>query len=186
MPGCIWSRSPGAEMAATSGTTMGFPMKVTLSPARARSTLSARRITSIVRGRLPAGICKAAHPCTVRDSVAVFLALCWYFGSLSKSHGALRLCRCQPNTLPHRQIASCPSHQVSGGNVFAGICLSGLGAPRGGAGLAWREHRTRVIWFHAFRMGLHKSFGLMMWIGFARCGPMVLWICHYMPTAASR
>ena len=49
------TRSPGVVMAATSGTTMALPVKTTLSPALALSTMSCLRMTSVVRGRLPAG-----------------------------------------------------------------------------------------------------------------------------------
>jgi hypothetical protein len=48
--------TPGNPSAATSGTTMKVPVKITLSPAFARSTTSARRITSRLRGIEPVGI----------------------------------------------------------------------------------------------------------------------------------
>lgn len=49
------TRSPGVVMAATSGTTITLPVNTTLSPALALSTMSCLRMTSVVRGRLPAG-----------------------------------------------------------------------------------------------------------------------------------
>lgn len=56
-PGLVWTLSPGAEMAATSGTTSSVPVKLVSSPALACSTISLRKMTSIVRGKLPAGTC---------------------------------------------------------------------------------------------------------------------------------
>jgi len=54
----ISSRSPGAHSWATSGTATRVPVKMDLSPALARSTVSPRRMTSMVRGIEPAGICE--------------------------------------------------------------------------------------------------------------------------------
>lgn len=47
----ISALTPGSPSAATSGTTMKVPVKIVLSPAFARSTISARRITSNLVGR---------------------------------------------------------------------------------------------------------------------------------------
>lgn len=56
-PALASTLSPGALMAATSGTTIRFPTKAILSPALAVSTTSCLSTTSMVRGRLPAGTC---------------------------------------------------------------------------------------------------------------------------------
>lgn len=52
-----WILTLPAVSADTSGHTTRLPVKVTLSPGLALSTLLARRMTSMVRGRLPPGIC---------------------------------------------------------------------------------------------------------------------------------
>ena len=49
-------------MAATSGTTIGVPMNSMVSPALQRSTESFLIITSMLRGKLPAGTYKADKP----------------------------------------------------------------------------------------------------------------------------
>ena len=59
LPGFVCTLSPGAVIAATSGTTNRVPTNTISSPARADSTILFRRMTSIVRGRLPAGTCMA-------------------------------------------------------------------------------------------------------------------------------
>ena len=59
IPCLVWTRSPGAVRAATSGTTMGVPTNSTVSPARHLSTASFLTMTSMERGRLPAGTCTA-------------------------------------------------------------------------------------------------------------------------------
>mmetsp|Transcript_28823 Transcript_28823/g.71141 ORF Transcript_28823/g.71141 Transcript_28823/m.71141 type:complete len:208 (-) Transcript_28823:131-754(-) len=57
-------RSPAILAGAPSGTTMSNPVKMALSPARASSTASCRRITSIDLGREPAGT-SSAFSCTL-------------------------------------------------------------------------------------------------------------------------
>ena len=60
-----WSsvRSPAIFLGATSGTTSKVPVKIALSPARASSTISWRKITSILLGNEPAGT-SSAFSCT--------------------------------------------------------------------------------------------------------------------------
>mmetsp|Transcript_23041 Transcript_23041/g.59972 ORF Transcript_23041/g.59972 Transcript_23041/m.59972 type:complete len:294 (-) Transcript_23041:97-978(-) len=55
LPWMACTRSPGVLITLASGTTIRLPLNTTLSPARACSTAWLRRITSMVRGRLPAG-----------------------------------------------------------------------------------------------------------------------------------
>lgn len=55
----ITLRWPGAVITETSGTTTRLPTNTSLSPALACSTMSLRKMTSMVRGRLPAGTCTA-------------------------------------------------------------------------------------------------------------------------------
>ena len=56
-PKRVSTRSPGAVTALMPGMTIREPLKIILSPARTLSTMSLRMMTSIVRGRLPAGTC---------------------------------------------------------------------------------------------------------------------------------
>lgn len=55
-------------MTETSGTTTRLPENTSLSPARACSTMSLRKMTSMVRGKLPAGTCVRMQLPAIRAS----------------------------------------------------------------------------------------------------------------------
>ena len=94
-------RTPGSPSWLTSGTTISVPVKTHFSPAFARSTISPRRITSIVLGMLPVGI---------SELFSCILTFC------QSTNVLCRMSRRHPWRLPHVKLG----HWV--GSVYLKVC----------------------------------------------------------------